>query len=81
MAEKLFWKLKPVDDTQLIGPFECPKCAFHVAFDYTYLDQVGNKLVCPSCGTRAAVRDTDDSPRLVYEKLPESAQDTGAESD
>ena len=66
---KSYWKLKPIDDTVLIGPFECPKCAFHVAVDFTYLDQVTNDLRCPGCGERAVIRDEDDSPRLVYESL------------
>ena len=50
-------KLKPVDKEkcELDGPFECSSCNGHVMLDATFLDQVGETVMCPYCENHVEV--------------------------
>lgn len=41
--------------------FECSKCGFHIAFDATYLLQVGGiKVNCPLCKTEWEIQGEEE---------------------
>lgn len=43
--------------TDLVGPYECSYCGGHVAFDFTFIEQVETEMFCPYCGNKGIEED------------------------
>jgi len=58
--------LRPVrlEDVDLQGPYECPRCGGHAMLDATFLDQVGTTIVCPYCRLEVRVEDPHEDDAL-----------------
>jgi len=49
------WLSVPKEKCELAGPYECPACGYHCMIDTTFLDQVQDTIICPSCVTISEV--------------------------
>jgi DNA-directed RNA polymerase subunit RPC12/RpoP len=45
---------------ELEGPYECGHCGGHLMMDATFLDQVGDIVVCPYCGAGGMVVNNEE---------------------
>ena len=61
------WRVKDIEGVDLIGPFECPDCNFHIGVDATYLEQVGSILLCPvpECNFVGTITDEPSAQLLL----------------
>lgn len=41
--------------TTLEGPFECENCGGHVMLDFSFLEQIDEKVWCPYCHYKSYV--------------------------
>jgi len=69
--------LKIVDpnNVQLMGPYECPHCGYHMCIDFTFDDQISDTISCPGCGGFVEVPQNEE-PQFIVKFEPAKATTT-----